>query len=144
MGIEIYVYNEQTNIWVTLWQSKNKLFFSFFFSGLGFANFMASCFVGLYYNMIIAWTIYYFFASFTSHLPWDSCNNDFNTECKFQNHFFYLFIYIVVNYFLKKKTIALLKNLMILTESLEIGYSPIHTKTIKKHWNQVFENWVII
>ena len=69
-----------------------KLFLSFFFSGLGFANFMASCFVGLYYNMIIAWTIYYFFASFTSHLPWDSCNNDFNTECKFQNHFLYLFI----------------------------------------------------
>ena len=114
-------------------KAKINFFFSFFFSGLGFANFMASCFVGLYYNMIIAWTIYYFFASFTSHLPWDSCNNDFNTECKFQNHFFYLFIYIVVNYFLKKKTIALLKNLMILTESLEIGYSPIHTKTIKKH-----------
>lgn len=114
-------------------KAKINFFFHFFFSGLGFANFMASCFVGLYYNMIIAWTIYYFFASFTSHLPWDSCNNDFNTECKFQNHFFYLFIYIVVNYFLKKKTIALLKNLMILTESLEIGYSPIHTKTIKKH-----------
>ncbi len=50
--------------------------------GLGFANIMASAFVGLYYNMIIAWTIYYLFASFTSHLPWSDCNNDFNTECR--------------------------------------------------------------
>jgi len=49
------------------------------FKGLGFANFMASCFVGLYYNMIIAWTIYYLFASFTSKLPWDTCQNDFNS-----------------------------------------------------------------
>ena len=91
-------------------KAKINFFFHFFFSGLGFANFMASCFVGLYYNMIIAWTIYYFFASFTSHLPWDSCNNDFNTECKFQNHFFYLFIYIVVNYFLKKKNYCFAKE----------------------------------
>jgi len=50
------------------------------FKGLGFANFMASCFVGLYYNMIIAWTIYYLFASFTAKLPWDNCQNDFNTD----------------------------------------------------------------
>lgn len=50
------------------------------FKGLGFANFLASCFVGLYYNMIIAWTIYYMFASFTSHLPWSDCGNEFNTE----------------------------------------------------------------
>jgi len=50
------------------------------FKGLGFANFFASCFVGLYYNMIIAWSIYYLFASFTSQLPWDNCANDFNSE----------------------------------------------------------------
>ena len=31
MGIEIHVYNEQTNIWVTLWQSKKTFFYSFFF-----------------------------------------------------------------------------------------------------------------
>jgi solute carrier family 6 amino acid transporter-like protein 5/7/9/14 len=49
------------------------------FKGLGFANFLASAFVGLYYNMIIAWTIYYLFASFTSELPWDSCQNEYNS-----------------------------------------------------------------
>ena len=60
----------------------SNFIWNIYFLGLGFANFMASCFVGLYYNMIIAWTIYYFFASFTSQLPWDSCGNDFNSPCK--------------------------------------------------------------
>jgi len=50
------------------------------FKGLGFANFMASCMVGLYYNMIIAWTIYYMFSSFTSKLPWEDCGQDFNSD----------------------------------------------------------------
>jgi solute carrier family 6 amino acid transporter-like protein 5/7/9/14 len=50
------------------------------FKGLGFANFMASCMVGLYYNMIIAWTIYYMFASFTSKLPWEDCGQEFNSD----------------------------------------------------------------
>jgi len=50
------------------------------FKGLGFANFVSQLFVGLYYNMIIAWTIYYLFASFTSHLPWQDCTNTFNDQ----------------------------------------------------------------
>ena len=50
------------------------------FKGLGFVNFISQCFIGLYYNMIIAWTIYYFFASFTPALPWQYCDNDYNDE----------------------------------------------------------------
>ena len=70
------------------------------FLGLGFANFMASCFVGLYYNMIIAWTIYYLFASFTSQLPWDTCDNDFNTQCKLFNHnLFHTTLWLRLNYY---------------------------------------------
>ena len=62
-------------------QYRNKtIFLHFSFVGLGFANFMASCMVGLYYNMIIAWTIYYMFASFTSKLPWEDCGQDFNSD----------------------------------------------------------------
>ena len=36
--------------------------------------------IGLYYNVIIAWSIYYFFASMTSELPWTYCSNWWNTD----------------------------------------------------------------
>ena len=32
--------------------------------------------VGIYYNMIIGWAIYYMFAGFRSDLPWLTCNED--------------------------------------------------------------------
>ncbi|XP_043203066.1 sodium-dependent proline transporter-like [Amphibalanus amphitrite] len=47
--------------------------------GLGVAMFLASVAVGLYYNMIIAWTVYYTYSSMTSDLPWQYCNHDYNT-----------------------------------------------------------------
>jgi len=43
--------------------------------------------VGIYYNVIIAWTMYYFaattsaiFEGSSSTLPWTTCGNDWNTE----------------------------------------------------------------
>jgi len=47
--------------------------------GLGVAMFLASVAVGLYYNMIIAWTVYYTYSSMTSDLPWQYCSHDFNS-----------------------------------------------------------------
>ncbi len=41
--------------------------------GLGFAMLAVTFYVCIYYNMIIAWTIFYVFAGFTSELPWDHC-----------------------------------------------------------------------
>uniref|UniRef100_A0A1I8I9F9 Transporter n=1 Tax=Macrostomum lignano TaxID=282301 RepID=A0A1I8I9F9_9PLAT len=38
-----------------------------------------STIVGIYYNMIIAISIYYLFASMNSDLPWSSCDNAWNT-----------------------------------------------------------------
>lgn len=49
------------------------------FSGLGWGMVIVSMLVAIYYNMILAWTIFYTFASFTSELPWGHCNNDFNS-----------------------------------------------------------------
>lgn len=40
---------------------------------------MMSALTGIYFNVILAWALYYLFASFTSELPWAHCNNDFNT-----------------------------------------------------------------
>ncbi|CAG0897646.1 unnamed protein product [Cyprideis torosa] len=34
----------------------------------------------LYYNMVIAWTVFYLFASFTSDLPWRTCSGDWAGE----------------------------------------------------------------
>ncbi|ELT92696.1 hypothetical protein CAPTEDRAFT_1707 [Capitella teleta] len=47
-----------------------------FFKGLGWAMVMVSALCSTYYNMIIAYTIYYVFASFTSELPWTNCKDE--------------------------------------------------------------------
>lgn len=41
---------------------------------------MIAFYVDFYYNVIIAWALYYFFASFSSELPWTRCNNPWNTK----------------------------------------------------------------
>lgn len=35
--------------------------------------------MGMYYNTIIGWAVYYLFASMRSELPWTSCENSWNT-----------------------------------------------------------------
>nr|WLN44356.1 ORPHAN1 [Sinonovacula rivularis] len=44
--------------------------------GLGYAMVIVSALIAIYYNVIIAVAIYYFFASMTSELPWSLCNID--------------------------------------------------------------------
>ncbi|XP_018424354.1 PREDICTED: sodium-dependent neutral amino acid transporter B(0)AT1 [Nanorana parkeri] len=41
--------------------------------GVGIASMLVSFFVGLYYNTIIAWVMWYFFNSFQDPLPWSEC-----------------------------------------------------------------------
>lgn len=51
--------------------------------------------VGLYYNTIIAWVMWYFFNSFQEPLPWSSCPlNDNRTGI------FYEILYFVVQHIL--------------------------------------------
>ena len=35
--------------------------------------------IGSYYNVVIAYTVFYFFASFTSTVPWTGCGHEWNT-----------------------------------------------------------------
>ena len=51
--------------------------------GLGYGMLVIMFLVSIYYNMIIAWTIYYTFAGFTSQLPWQYCGNDYNSPTCF-------------------------------------------------------------
>lgn len=41
--------------------------------GVGIAAAIVNSYICLYYNVIIAWVIYYFFSSFTAFLPWGNC-----------------------------------------------------------------------
>ena len=54
-------------------------YFVFNISGVGFAMLTSQWIVSLYYNVIIAWCLYYLFASMGSPLPWVDCNNEWNT-----------------------------------------------------------------
>ena len=45
------------------------------FKGVGLAHLFNAVFIIYYYNVIIAWTVYFFGASFASTLPWSGCDN---------------------------------------------------------------------
>ena len=40
---------------------------------------VVSFLVGIYYNMVIAWSFFYTFASFAEDVPWKTCDNPWNT-----------------------------------------------------------------
>ncbi|XP_018568681.1 sodium-dependent dopamine transporter [Anoplophora glabripennis] len=49
------------------------------FKGIGYAVVLIAFYVDFYYNVIIAWALRFFFASFTDLLPWTTCDNPWNT-----------------------------------------------------------------
>ncbi|XP_078543794.1 sodium-dependent neutral amino acid transporter B(0)AT1-like isoform X5 [Lissotriton helveticus] len=49
-----------------------------YLKGVGIASMLVSFLVGLYYNTIIAWVMWYFFNSFQEPLPWSDCPLNFN------------------------------------------------------------------
>ncbi|ELU16913.1 hypothetical protein CAPTEDRAFT_153408 [Capitella teleta] len=56
------------------------------FKGIGWGMILISGIVCIYYNIIIAWTLYYLFMSFSPTLPWSTCDNSWNTEqCALKN-----------------------------------------------------------
>lgn len=61
----------------------NITFIFAFLAGLGVCQIIVACYVGIYYNVIITYTIFYFFTSigaiFRGKLPWVGCDNDYNT-----------------------------------------------------------------
>ncbi|KAF6206488.1 hypothetical protein GE061_017721 [Apolygus lucorum] len=53
------------------------------FKGIGYAVVLIAFYVDFYYNVIIAWALRFFFASFTDLLPWTTCDNPWNTpKCR--------------------------------------------------------------
>ena len=50
------------------------------FKGIGYAVVLIAFYVDFYYNVIIAWALHYLFMSFSTHLPWTTCDNEWNTD----------------------------------------------------------------
>jgi len=48
-------------------------------SGIGYGSSVVATIVGCYYNIIIAWCLYYLGSSFTTELPWAKCPQDYIT-----------------------------------------------------------------
>ncbi|XP_037799616.1 sodium- and chloride-dependent GABA transporter 2-like, partial [Penaeus monodon] len=56
------------------------------FVGLGWGMVMMTALFCVYYNIILAWVLFYIFASCTGSLPWATCDGDFNSvECYSQD-----------------------------------------------------------
>ncbi|XP_062404562.1 sodium-dependent noradrenaline transporter [Sardina pilchardus] len=49
------------------------------FKGVGYTVIIIALYVGFYYNVIIAWSLYYLFSSCTSELPWQNCRHPWNS-----------------------------------------------------------------
>lgn len=52
-----------------------------FLAGAGVGTVIMSFLLGTYYNVIIAWAIFYLFQSFTIDLPWRNCNTTWAVDC---------------------------------------------------------------
>ncbi|XP_061193112.1 sodium- and chloride-dependent glycine transporter 2-like [Saccostrea echinata] len=57
------------------------------FKGVGWAMFVVSVFICIYYNMIIAYTLYYLFASLAANLPWAECGEWATEACSTEMKF---------------------------------------------------------
>ncbi|XP_071981517.1 sodium- and chloride-dependent neutral and basic amino acid transporter B(0+)-like [Engystomops pustulosus] len=52
------------------------------FQGVGFTMVLISTLVSIYYNVIIAYSLFYLFASFRSYLPWSDCFEWADSNCQ--------------------------------------------------------------
>lgn len=72
----------QGNIYTKVNISECVILRSKFNSGVGWAMISMSYMVSLYYNMVIAWSLYYLVNTFRSVLPFSNCDNEWNTNGK--------------------------------------------------------------
>ncbi|XP_067658345.1 sodium- and chloride-dependent betaine transporter-like [Haliotis asinina] len=50
------------------------------FQGIGYGMVVVNGIVSIYYSVILAWSLYYLFGTFSEFLPWTLCTNEWNTD----------------------------------------------------------------
>ncbi|XP_029918835.1 sodium-dependent neutral amino acid transporter B(0)AT1-like [Myripristis murdjan] len=73
-----------------------------YLTGVGIASLLVSFLIGLYYNAIIAWVMWYLFNSFQDPLPWTQCPLNENktgyvAECELSTTVDYFFYRVTLN-----------------------------------------------
>lgn len=54
------------------------------FKGIGYCVIMTAFYTDFFYNVIIAYSLHYFFSSFRPTLPWTSCKNHYNSPACYE------------------------------------------------------------
>lgn len=65
-----------------------------FFSGLGYCTLVVISIISVYYMIIVAWTLFYTIVSLTGNLGWESCENAYNTDCKYLIYKYVFLLYL--------------------------------------------------
>ncbi len=60
---------------IGLWGKVNK-----YTKGIGYASLLVVSYITLYYSTMIAYAVFYLFASFRFVMPWSNCGNEWNTN----------------------------------------------------------------
>ncbi|CAH1772993.1 unnamed protein product [Owenia fusiformis] len=60
---------------ITVWKKICPLF-----TGVGYTVILVLVMISMYYNVLIAYALFYLFASITDNIPWSRCDNKWNTE----------------------------------------------------------------
>ncbi|KAM8767717.1 sodium-dependent neutral amino acid transporter B(0)AT1-like [Acanthopagrus schlegelii] len=82
---------------VGVWRAINP-----YLTGIGIASMLVSLLIGLYYNTLIAWIMWYLFNSFQNPLPWTQCplnenGTEFVSECQRSSTVDYYFYRVTLN-----------------------------------------------
>ncbi|XP_047693187.1 orphan sodium- and chloride-dependent neurotransmitter transporter NTT5 isoform X3 [Prionailurus viverrinus] len=96
--------------------------------GVGYTSFMVCCIVGLYYSVLMAWSLFYLVQSFQSPLPWSVCpllrnSSTYDPECVRTTSTTYFWY----------------RNVLKATDKIEMGGLPVKHLSVS-----VFVTWLII
>ncbi|KAK6176730.1 hypothetical protein SNE40_014972 [Patella caerulea] len=112
------------------------------FKGVGFAATMAAFWLNTYYIVVLAWTLFYLFSSFTATLPWSTCDNSWNSPQCLSEYERFKFPYTCSNDSYSFETnITSAENLSSITEFTNQGFKCVQLYESEQFISPVKEFW---